>query len=131
MSLSEVFARPNRAMHATVASSASSRDGSGAPGSCSASTPGSGMTSASAAGVTDAKVAPVLCIVAACPCASPGRKLPRPAVSGEAAPMTVAGEVPVDARHDWTRAEVLALLARPFHDLLADAQAVHRSRFRP
>jgi biotin synthase len=34
-------------------------------------------------------------------------------------------------RHDWTRAEVSALLARPFHDLLSDAQAAHRARFRP
>ena len=45
--------------------------------------------------------------------------------------MTVVGEVPDATRHDWTRTEVLALLARPFHDLLAEAQAVHRSRFRP
>ena len=35
----------------------------------------------------------------------------------------------VVARHDWTRAEVEALLDRRFHDLLADAHAVHRGRF--
>ncbi|HVM52489.1 MAG TPA: biotin synthase BioB [Acidimicrobiales bacterium] len=32
-------------------------------------------------------------------------------------------------RHDWTRAEVRDVLDRPFHDLLADAHAVHRARF--
>jgi len=32
-------------------------------------------------------------------------------------------------RHDWTAAEVQGLLGRPFHDLLAEAHAVHRSRF--
>lgn len=32
-------------------------------------------------------------------------------------------------RHDWTVPEVEALLARPFHDLLADAHATHRDRF--
>ena len=34
-------------------------------------------------------------------------------------------------RHDWTVEEVEALLARPFHDLLAEAHAVHRQRFDP
>lgn len=34
-------------------------------------------------------------------------------------------------RHDWTRDEALALIERPFHDLLADAQAVHRQHFDP
>lgn len=34
-------------------------------------------------------------------------------------------------RHDWTVDEVEALLARPFHDLLAEAHAVHRQRFDP
>ena len=29
-------------------------------------------------------------------------------------------------RHDWSRAEVLALLSAPFSDLIASAQAVHR-----
>jgi biotin synthase len=32
-----------------------------------------------------------------------------------------------DSRHDWTRGEVLALLALPFNDLVARAQAVHRA----
>lgn len=34
-------------------------------------------------------------------------------------------------RHDWTRAEVLALFALPFNDLLFRAQQVHRERFDP
>ena len=34
-------------------------------------------------------------------------------------------------RHDWTTDEVLELLERPFHDLLHDAQTVHRAGFRP
>ena len=37
----------------------------------------------------------------------------------------------VDTRHDWSVDEVEALIARPFHDLLADAHAVHRERFDP
>jgi biotin synthase len=36
-----------------------------------------------------------------------------------------------EARHDWTAHEVLDLIGRPFHDLLADAQDVHRQRFDP
>ena len=32
-------------------------------------------------------------------------------------------------RHDWTRSEVSEVLGRPFHDLLAEAHAVHRCRF--
>lgn len=36
-----------------------------------------------------------------------------------------------DVRHDWTIDEAEALIARPFHDLLADANAVHRERFDP
>jgi biotin synthase len=32
-------------------------------------------------------------------------------------------------RHDWERAEVLDLIGRPFHDLLADAHAVHCRTF--
>jgi biotin synthase len=39
--------------------------------------------------------------------------------------------VAMELRHDWTVAEAEALLARPFHDLLADAHATHRSRFDP
>lgn len=37
----------------------------------------------------------------------------------------------MDPRHDWTPAEAEALLARPFHDLLADAHALHREHFDP
>jgi biotin synthase len=37
----------------------------------------------------------------------------------------------MDLRHDWTVDEAEALIGRPFHDLLADAQAVHRARFDP
>ena len=35
----------------------------------------------------------------------------------------------VAIRHDWALAEVVDVLGRPFHDLLAGAQAVHRKRF--
>lgn len=35
------------------------------------------------------------------------------------------------ARHDWTASEVESLMAEPFHDLLATAQAVHRERNDP
>src|SRR5687768_13189216 len=34
-------------------------------------------------------------------------------------------------RHDWTTDDALALLERPFHDLLHEAQQVHRAGFRP
>lgn len=34
-------------------------------------------------------------------------------------------------RHDWSVDEAEALIGRSFHDLLADAQAVHRDRFDP
>ncbi|HEX4868551.1 MAG TPA: biotin synthase BioB [Acidimicrobiales bacterium] len=37
----------------------------------------------------------------------------------------------MELRHDWTVAEAEALLARPFHDLLADAHTTHRNRFDP
>jgi biotin synthase len=37
----------------------------------------------------------------------------------------------MELRHDWTVAEAEALLARPFHDLLADAHATHRAHFDP
>ena len=33
--------------------------------------------------------------------------------------------------HDWTKAEALEILGRPFHDLLADAHRVHSDRFDP
>ncbi len=36
-----------------------------------------------------------------------------------------------EVRHDWTAQDVEAVLARPFHDLLAEATAVHRERFDP
>ncbi|MDZ7673909.1 MAG: radical SAM protein [Acidimicrobiales bacterium] len=35
-----------------------------------------------------------------------------------------------ELRHDWTTDEALALLERPFHDLLFEAQSVHRRAFR-
>ena len=34
-------------------------------------------------------------------------------------------------RHDWTRAEALALFALPFNDLLFEAQSAHRGHFDP
>lgn len=37
----------------------------------------------------------------------------------------------IEIRHDWTVDSVEELLARPFHDLLADAHAAHRARFDP
>ena len=37
----------------------------------------------------------------------------------------------VDVRHDWTRAEVAALIALPFPDLLFRAQSIHRAAFDP
>ncbi len=36
-----------------------------------------------------------------------------------------------EVRHDWTRAEALALYETPFNDLLAAAHAVHRRNFDP
>jgi len=36
-----------------------------------------------------------------------------------------------DVRHNWTVEEAESLLATPFHDLLADANVVHRQRFDP
>ncbi len=36
-----------------------------------------------------------------------------------------------DLRHDWTVDEAEALIATPFHDLLAEANAVHREQFDP
>ncbi|PIE37513.1 MAG: biotin synthase BioB [Gammaproteobacteria bacterium] len=36
-----------------------------------------------------------------------------------------------DVRHDWTRREVEALLAKPFNDLLFEAQTLHRRYFDP
>jgi biotin synthase len=37
----------------------------------------------------------------------------------------------IPLRHDWTVDEAEQLIARPFHDLLFEAQAVHRDRFDP
>ncbi len=34
-------------------------------------------------------------------------------------------------RHDWSREEILGLFARPFNDLLFDAQSLHRQHFDP
>src|SRR5215207_8227732 len=34
-------------------------------------------------------------------------------------------------RHDWTRAEVAALFALPFPDLIFEAQRIHREHFDP
>ena len=53
----------------------------------------------------------------------PGATLPTGAAAGQ--PVTM------DLRHDWTVAEAHALLARPFHNLLADAHATHRASFDP
>jgi biotin synthase len=39
--------------------------------------------------------------------------------------------MPAALRHDWTRAEVLALLDLPFPELMARAGAVHREHFDP
>ncbi|HEV2331806.1 MAG TPA: biotin synthase BioB [Gammaproteobacteria bacterium] len=39
--------------------------------------------------------------------------------------------MPKDVRHDWTLAEVQALFALPFNDLLFRAQGVHRRHFDP
>jgi biotin synthase len=36
-----------------------------------------------------------------------------------------------EPRYDWTIDEVLAVIERPFHDLLAAAHACHRGRFDP
>ena len=37
----------------------------------------------------------------------------------------------VESRHNWTVDEAERLIAKPFHDLLAEAQTVHRERFDP
>ncbi len=36
-----------------------------------------------------------------------------------------------EPRYDWSVDEVLAIIERPFHDLLSDANACHRERFNP
>jgi biotin synthase len=49
--------------------------------------------------------------------------------------MTDAAAAAIDReqrfRHDWVREEVTALFARPFNDLLFEAQQVHRQHFDP
>ncbi|HEY7884484.1 MAG TPA: biotin synthase BioB, partial [Cellvibrionaceae bacterium] len=40
-----------------------------------------------------------------------------------------ASIAPAAVRHDWTRAEILALFNQPFNDLLFQAQSVHRAHF--
>ncbi len=47
------------------------------------------------------------------------------------APAGPASEAPPAPRHDWTRAEVRALLDLPFPELMFRAQVVHRARFDP
>ena len=37
----------------------------------------------------------------------------------------------ITIRNDWTKAEVEALFAMPFNDLLFNAQVVHRQHFNP
>jgi len=41
--------------------------------------------------------------------------------------MSANGSRPTTPRHDWTRAEVLALMSAPFNDLIASANGVHRA----
>src|SRR2546422_1410005 len=41
------------------------------------------------------------------------------------------GARPADIRHDWAAAEVRALFALPFNDLLFRAQSLHRKYFEP
>src|ERR671919_482062 len=49
--------------------------------------------------------------------------------------IAVNNAVPADTRglvrHDWTRAEVRALFALPFPDLMFEAQRIHRLHFDP
>ena len=55
--------------------------------------------------------------------------VPAASVNAPQAPQTPT--VPDALRHDWTRAEILGLFARPFMDLLFDAQQAHRAHFDP
>ena len=43
--------------------------------------------------------------------------------------MADASALPPEIRHDWTVAEVEALFALPFNDLVFRAQTVHRAHF--
>ena len=45
--------------------------------------------------------------------------------------VSVMSQIPPAARHDWTQAEVQALFALPFLDLLLNAQQVHRAHHQP
>lgn len=40
-------------------------------------------------------------------------------------------DIDIVVRHDWTRAEVRALFALPFPELMFEAQRVHRLHFDP
>ncbi|HIJ61579.1 MAG TPA: biotin synthase BioB [Rhodospirillaceae bacterium] len=51
------------------------------------------------------------------------------AESLHAAPPVAAPPVADGLRHDWSTAEIEALLAQPFNDLLFQAQSVHRRHF--
>ena len=51
---------------------------------------------------------------------------PQPATQG--VPMS---QIPPPIRHDWSQAEVQALFALPFIDLLLAAQQVHRAHHEP
>ncbi|WP_049723454.1 biotin synthase BioB [Gilvimarinus polysaccharolyticus] len=42
-----------------------------------------------------------------------------------------ASVIATAVRHDWTRAEIMALFTQPFNDLLFQAQTVHRAHFNP
>src|SRR5688572_22112461 len=43
--------------------------------------------------------------------------------------MADASAIPADVRHDWNAAEVEALFALPFNDLMFKAQTIHRTHF--
>ncbi|HHO69438.1 MAG TPA: biotin synthase BioB, partial [Gammaproteobacteria bacterium] len=46
-------------------------------------------------------------------------------------PTAATDHRPQGLRHDWRRDEIEALFARPFNDLLFEAQQVHRRHFDP
>jgi biotin synthase len=52
-------------------------------------------------------------------------------MSVAAAEITALAEANGHVRHDWTRAEVRALFALPFPDLIFRAQSIHRMHFDP
>jgi biotin synthase len=55
-------------------------------------------------------------------------EIPMPSATPAVSPVET---VPPATRHDWSRAEVQALFALPFNDLLFRAQTVHRQHFDP